>query len=102
MPSPISNQLSYTHNLEPMHGCQSLQIWQPCHGAVIIHYFAYHRRGVEAGQPGKVYRCLGVARPHQNATLSGAQWKHVTGTHDIIGSGGGVDKHFHRGRPIAG
>ena len=55
------------------------------HGAVLIHDFADHARGVESGEAGKIDGRFRLSGAHQHAAFARAQGKDVAGAREIAG-----------------
>ena len=68
----IGDDVGDGDDLEVVLGGEGLQLGQPGHGAIVGHDLTDHPGGIELGQVGKVYGCLGLSGPYQDTTLPGA------------------------------
>src|SRR5690606_4761330 len=51
---PVMDQLSNRSYTKPVLTGEREQLWQPGHGAVVIHDLTYHRRFIQSSQPGQI------------------------------------------------
>ena len=50
----VFNEVGNGANFEAVLCCKNLQIWKPCHGAIVFHDFANHRRWAAASHGAQV------------------------------------------------
>src|SRR5579875_950285 len=72
------------------------------HGAVVVHDFANHSGGLEAGDAREVHGGFRLAGANQNAAAARPQRKNVAGAREVFGSGIGVNGGENRGGAIRG
>ena len=88
-----SDEIGNRAKLEVVALCKRHQIGQPCHGAVVVHDLADHRRRIQAGLARNIDRRLGVAGAYQRAALTCHQRKDVPRRHDIVAAAFRIDSH---------
>ena len=76
------------------------EVWHARHRAVLVHDFADDACRIEPGDARQVDSRLGLAGPLDHAAAARAQGEHVTGTQQVVGLGGRVDRHLHRRRAV--
>ena len=67
------------------------EIWQPRHGAVVVHDLADHAGGIEPGEPRDIDGGLGMPGADEHAAILGDQRKDVARRHDVPEVLGGID-----------
>ena len=96
------NQRGNRANLQPVVGGKNLQIWQPGHGAVVVHDFADHRSGRATRHRRQVATRFGMPCAHQHTAVHRLQGKNVARLHQIAGHGFRCDSGLHRAGPVGG
>ena len=97
---PVANQLRHGKNQQPVFLAEWNQVRNARHLAVIAHNLANHARRVQPRQPRQVYRCLGLARPHQHPAPARPQRKHMPRPRQVARIGARIDGRTNRMRPV--
>ena len=75
-----------------MPGAEFAQLRYARHGAVLVHDFADHAGGVEAGETRKIDRGFRLPGTDQHAAIARAQGENVAGPREVVGHGAGLDR----------
>ena len=67
-----------------MFSSEHLQVWQPRHGAVVIHDFANHRRRAAAGHRRQITARFGMTCAHQDTTVYSLQRENMAWLHQVF------------------
>ena len=78
------------------------QFGQPGHGAVVVDHLGQHARLRQPGQPGQVYRGLGVPGAAQDAALGITEREYVTGPGQVRSRRGRVGERSDGGSAVSG
>ena len=98
----VFDQIGYGADLQAMGLGKLYQIGHPRHGAVIVHNFANHAGGRQAGQAGDIYRRLSMAGAYQDTAVTGHQGKNMARRRNIPSVTVGIDRNSDGPRPISG
>ena len=98
----VVDQIADGANLDAVLMAEIDQLRQACHGAIVIHDLADHRRRLQSAEAGQIAAGLGVAGAHQHAAILGHQREDVARLHQV--GRGGVAGHggLHGARSIGG
>jgi len=97
---PVADQALDGQHLQAVLLGEALELWEPGHGAVIVHDLHNHPSGLEPCQPGQVDAGLRMPRPPQNSPLFGLQGEQMAGGDNIVSSGHRIDQGMNGRRPV--
>src|ERR1700722_5146835 len=87
----VADEIRYGQHLQIVLLAEFVELRHPGHGAVFVHDFADHTRGIQTSDAGEIDAGFGLAGAYQDATIAGAQREDVPGTGEILRPGLGVD-----------
>ena len=102
MTHPVTNEVGDRDELELVLETEGGEIGEAGHGAVVVHDFANHATGGQAGEAGEVDGRLGLSGADENAALAGAEGKDMTGPGEILGAGAGLHAELDREGTVCG
>src|SRR5690348_8820536 len=98
----VANQIGDGEQFQIVAAAKFDELRRARHGAVVVHDFANHSGGLEAGDAREVHGGFRLSGANQNAAASRAQRKNMAGTREIFGSRVGINGGENGGGAIGG